>query len=148
MYADAMVQARMQAPYFSFFLLLALLASGCTFHRSVTNAHFAKLDTSWIKPGVTTRAEVIARFGLPPLSREAKGMDANSLHYLTVNEFTGRLEAGYIVTPTFEASAQSYAEDTFINFDARGVVTLVSRTHTDMTPVTGERKTTILDYKE
>lgn len=55
--------------------VLTLLAlSGCTFSRTVVNGYVRELDTSWIKPGKTTRPEVIARLGMPPAMVGAKGV--------------------------------------------------------------------------
>ena len=45
---------------------LALALGGCTFSRVAVNGHVRDLDTSWIKPGLTTRDDVIARLGRPP----------------------------------------------------------------------------------
>ena len=44
---------------------------------------------------------------------------------------TGTLEAGYIVTPTFELSRAHFAEDILVKFDESGKVSLVSRTVSD-----------------
>jgi len=54
-------------------LALALL-TGCTFSRSVVNGHVRRLDTSWIEPGKTTRADIIARLGRPPAMIGSKGV--------------------------------------------------------------------------
>lgn len=54
-------------------LALALL-SGCTFSRTVVNGHVRAMDTAGIVPGRTTRAEVIARLGMPPAMVGAKGV--------------------------------------------------------------------------
>jgi len=58
-------------------LALALL-TGCTFSRTVVNGHVRELDTSWIEPGKTTRADVIARLGMPPAMVGAKGIRPGS----------------------------------------------------------------------
>lgn len=55
-------------------LLLSVALAGCSFSRTVVNGHVRNLDTSWIEPGKTTRAEVIARFGRPPAMVGAKGV--------------------------------------------------------------------------
>jgi len=54
-------------------LALALL-SGCTFSRTVVNGHVRNMDVSWIEPGKTTRADVIARLGMPPAMIGTKGV--------------------------------------------------------------------------
>ena len=59
--------------------VLTLLAlSGCTFSRTVVNGYVRELDTSWIKPGETTRSEVIAHLGMPPAMVGAKGVRPGS----------------------------------------------------------------------
>ena len=55
-------------------LLLSVALVGCSFSRTVVNGHVRELDTSWIEPGKTTRAEVIARFGRPPAMVGATGV--------------------------------------------------------------------------
>lgn len=54
--------------------LALLMLSGCSFSRTVVNGYVRDLDTSWIKPGATTRSEVIARLGMPPAMVGAKGV--------------------------------------------------------------------------
>lgn len=123
--------------------LCALLVScGCTFSRSVVNPHHARHDTSWIVPGRTTRAEVVERFGLPPTGKDGSGVKEGSLRYLTADEKTGRLEIGYIITPTFEIARERHRHDILITFDDDGVVTLVSRTKN----VNGKNR--LLDFRE
>lgn len=115
----------------SFGMLSALFLTGCTFSRAVVNPHHATHDTSWIVPGVTTRADVVARFGMPPTVIKGRGgVKGDSMRWVTGDEFTGRFEAGYIVTPTFELSRENHRHDLLIKFDSRDVVSLVSRTET------------------
>lgn len=109
-------------------LPVCALFCGCTFSRAVVNAHVRDMDTSWIVPGRTTRAEVIARIGLPPVSREGGGIGKNALRWVCGDTFTGTLEVGYIVTPTFEKGRAHWAHDLLILFDEADVVSLVSRT--------------------
>jgi len=59
---------------FSAAVLVLMLLTGCMFSRTVVNGHVRKMDTSWIEPGRTTRAEVIARLGMPPAMIGAKGV--------------------------------------------------------------------------
>ena len=112
-------------------LPVCALFCGCTFSRAVVNAHVRDMDTSWIVPGRTTRADVIARLGLPPVSHEGGGIGKNSLRWVCGDTFTGTLEAGYIVTPTFEKGRAHWAHDLLILFDDADVVSLVSRTSSD-----------------
>lgn len=112
------------------FLSLAALAGGCRFAREVVNPHVRELDTAWIRPGRTTRAEIVDRLGMPPMVRELGGVGKDSFRWTCCDTFTRTLEAGYIVTPTFERGRERFAEDILIRFDDRGVVTLVSRTRT------------------
>lgn len=122
---------------------ICLLFFGCTFSRSVVNPHHRRHDTSWIVPGRTTREEVVKRFGLPPATIDGRGgVREGSIRYLTSDEFTGRLEVGYIVTPTFERSHVQHQYDLLIRFDSNGVVSLVSRTES----VDGENR--LLEYRE
>lgn len=53
--------------------LLILAFTGCSFSRSVTNGYIRHLDTAWIKPGQTTREDIIRRFGRPPALTGIKG---------------------------------------------------------------------------
>lgn len=110
------------------FLLIGGVLSGCTFSRAIVNAHVRDLDTTWIELGRTTRADVIARLGLPPVSHDGGGIGKNSLRWVCGDTFTGTLEAGYIVTPTFEKGRAHWAHDLLILFDDADVVSLVSRT--------------------
>ena len=126
-------------------LLLALLTcGGCSFHRSVVNPQFRELETSWIRPGVTTRREVVSRLGIPPIGREAgTGTGRNAFRWTVSDTFAVSLVAGYIVTPTFEKGRQHFAEDILIVFDDRDVVTLVSRTRSP-----NGRKPEIVEWRE
>lgn len=107
---------------------LAAMLSGCTFSRATVNDYVRDLDTSWIVPGRTTRTEIIDRLGMSPASREGGGVTAGSFRWVCADSFGTKLEAGYIVTPTFERTDRHFAEDILILFDERGVVELVSRT--------------------
>lgn len=124
------------------FVLPWVFLLGCTFSREIVNPQLRELDTSWIEPGKTTKAEVVKRIGLPPSVREVSGLGKNSFHWITSDTFTGRLELGYIVTPTFERGRIHDAEDLMVIFDDRDVVKLVSRTRDN-----GE-KIEILEWKE
>lgn len=102
---------------------------GCSFSRSVVNPHHRDLDTSWIVPGRTTRAEVIERLGMPPgVINGRGGIKGDSMRWVTRDAFAGRFEAGYIVTPTFEVSREHHQHDLLVKFAADGTVELVSRT--------------------
>lgn len=124
-------------------LALLVLACGCSFSRSVVNPHHARHDTSWIVPGKTTRAEVIERLGMPPSSVTGRGGVKNdAMRWVTRDAFTGTLEAGRIVTPTFELSREHHRHDLLIKFDAGGVVSLVSRTET------ADGKNRVIEFRE
>lgn len=112
-------------------VLASFVAGGCHFSRAVVNPHHRTHNTSWIEPGKTTRAEVIERIGLPPSTIQGRGgIKDDSFRWLTRDTFTGTLEAGYIVTPTFEVSRERYQHDLLITFDDHGIVQRVSRTET------------------
>lgn len=61
-------------PRLSAVALAMALFTGCTFSRTVVNGHVRHMDTSWIEPGKTTRADVVARLGMPPAMIGAKGV--------------------------------------------------------------------------
>lgn len=122
--------------------MAAALAAGCTFSRTVVNDYVRTIDTAWIRPGVTTREEVVSRIGMPSTVQHMGGIGKDSFHWVTVDTRGRKLEAGYIVTPTFEHANECYAHDLLITFDKSGVVNLVSRTSCD-----GE-KVTLLEWKE
>lgn len=109
---------------------LALL-TGCRIARDRVNPHVRDIDTSWIVPGVTTRDQVIDRIGIPPAERGLGGVTKNSFRWTLYDKRTGTLEAGYIVTPTFEFSRAHFSEDVLVGFDDDGTVSLVSRTVSD-----------------
>ena len=56
-----------------FVVLLAVVAGGCSFSRTVTNGFVRQMDTSWIEPGKTTREDVVNRLGYPPAMTGIKG---------------------------------------------------------------------------
>lgn len=113
------------------FLFALFLLGGCKIARDQVNLHVRDIDTSWIEPGVTTRREVIDRIGIPPSAKELGGVTADSFRWTLYDRYTGTLEAGYIVTPTFELSRAHFAEDILVKFDESGKVSLVSRTVSD-----------------
>ena len=55
------------------FALLCLVFAGCSFSRIVSNGYVRHLDTSWIRPGVTTREDIVSRLGRPPAMTGVKG---------------------------------------------------------------------------
>lgn len=109
-------------------LFIATALTGCSFSRSVVNGHVRDIDTSWIEPGRTTRDEIIRRIGASPSMKEGGGITPNAFRWVMSDSFTGRLEVGYVVTPTFERGTMHFAEDILVLFDDAGVVTLLSRT--------------------
>lgn len=111
-----------------FALLTLVWSAGCKFDRTVVNEHVRRLDTSWIVPGETTRADVIDRLGVSPSLQEGGGVTGNSFRWICADTFTGSFEGGYIVSPTFARGTMHYAEDILVVFDSRGVVELLSRT--------------------
>ncbi|MBO7720869.1 MAG: hypothetical protein J6T01_00515 [Kiritimatiellae bacterium] len=113
------------------FLVFAVLAGGCHFGRTVVNAHVRQIDTSWIKPGQTTRTEVVERIGLPPTVKTLGGVRKDSFRWVMVDTDERILRAGWVVTPTFEKTREHFAEDILVKFDGSGVVSLVSRTRSD-----------------
>ena len=54
-------------------VLLAVIAGGCSFSRTVTNGFVRQMDTSWIEPGKTTREDIVNRLGYPPAMTGIKG---------------------------------------------------------------------------
>lgn len=116
---------------FLIFLYAVSLLSGCKIARDQVNLHVRDIDTSWIEPGVTTRSDVIDRIGIPPTAKGLGGVAADAFRWTLYDRYTGTLEAGYIVTPTFELSRAHFAEDILVKFDESGKVSLVSRTVSD-----------------
>lgn len=112
-------------------IALSVALAGCHFGRTVVNAHVRDIDTSWIEPGKTTRAEVVQRIGMPPTVKSLGGVRNDSFRWVMIDTDERILEAGWILTPTFERTRERYTEDIFIKFDDHDVVTLVSRTHSD-----------------
>jgi len=112
-------------------LLSAGLCAGCTFSREVVNPHVRNIDTAWIEPGRTTRQQIVDRIGFPPTVRGLGGVKKDSFRWTCYDTSNGKLEVGYILTPTFERGTESFAEDILVKFDERDVVTLVSRTRND-----------------
>ena len=102
--------------------------TGCRFARTVVNEYVKDLDTTWIRPGVTTREEIKSRMGVCPSTKEGGGLTPTSFSSVCSDSFTRTFEAGYFVTPTFERGNRHYAEDILILFDERGIVKLLSRT--------------------
>ena len=113
------------------FLFAAYLLGGCKIARDQVNLHVREIDTSWIEPGITTRRQVIDRIGIPPAAKGLGGVTADTFRWTLYDRYTGTLEAGYIVTPTFELSRAHFAEDILVKFDESGKVSLVSRTVSD-----------------
>lgn len=109
-------------------LFLLLSAAGCSFSRAIVNPHHARHDTSWIVIGKTTRADVVERLGMPPGEIGGRsGVKGDTMRWVTSDAFTCTLEAGWLVTPTFEVSRERHQHDLLVAFDSSGVVTLVSR---------------------
>lgn len=124
-------------------LVFTTILCGCSFSRSVVNPHHDRLDTSWIIPGKTTKPEIIRRFGMPPgIINGRGGIKGDTMRWVTADSFTGTLEAGYFVTPTFEISREHSQHDLLVKFDADNVVTLVSHVRSC------NGKTRVLDFRE
>lgn len=108
-------------------LAFAWTCAGCHFGRVVVNEHVRELDTKWIKPGQTTRAEVVAKLGLPAAVKDVGvGLTKNTLRWVSVDTDERSFEGGYILTPTFSSDSVYYANDILVVTDDNGVVTLVS----------------------
>lgn len=123
--------------------LLLLVSGGCRISRDRVNPHVRDIDTSWIVPGETTRRAVIDRIGFPPATGgHGGGVTADAFRWTIKDTRTVTLEAGYVVTPTFELSRSGSAEDILVTFDGEGTVTLVSRTVSD------GRNTRIVEWRE
>ena len=132
----------------------ALAFVGCSFSRTVVNGHVRELDSSWIRPGRTTKSEVVARMGRPPsilgvregmaryyddyLALWPKGVDMegedvdgpemNAFRWSCYDSFSGSFEGGHWIIPTFAKGGCHRAHDLLILFDRDDVVSLVSRT--------------------
>lgn len=130
-------------PRLVLFALLPLFWAGCTISRSVVNPQVRDMDTSWIQPGVTTRSDVVARLGMPPLMIDGGGVTEDSFQWVRSDTFSRVLELGYYVVPSFEATRGRDTEDILIRFNDNDVVTLVSRTST-----CGGEKTKVLEWRE
>jgi hypothetical protein len=113
------------------FLFAVFLLNGCKIARDQVNLHVRDIDTSWIEPGVTTRRQVIDRIGIPPTAKGLGGVAADTFRWTLYDKYTGTLEVGYVITPTFEFSRAHFAEDILVKFDELGKVSLVSRTVSD-----------------
>lgn len=107
-----------------------LLLGGCAFARVRTNRGVEALETAWIRPGVTTYAEVLDRLGFPPPVGRADDtpawLSSDALHYVSLDTRTFRLEFGYVFTPIFERTRTVPSHDLLIRF-REGVVSQVSR---------------------
>ena len=86
------------------FLFAAALV-GCSFDRVVVNGYVRDLDTSWIQPGVTTRAEVIDRLGRPPAMVGAKGVRPDSSGAIGV--FLGAFRGGGLAAVGMDAEGEA-----------------------------------------
>lgn len=107
---------------------LAFLAGGCTFARVVTNDAVRDMRTDWIVPGRTTRAEVLARLGPPAAATDrSRTMSDRMCRYIRTDTRSAKLEARFIVTPTFERTRTRLTEDILAEFDDHGTVTRISR---------------------
>lgn len=154
---------------FAYLLIPSLFVCGCSVRRIVVNEQYRQLDTAWIEPGVTTRVEVLRRFGYPssgnsqrassgePLRRPLLGETSpiieradmmmpqchEAMQWTVSDTFQVELVAGYIVTPTFASDKQHPAENILVRFDENDVVSLVSRTRSE-----DGRKVEVVDWKE
>ena len=117
-------------------LVLALLVSGCSFHKTVVNEHFRDLDVSRIQAGKTTWLDIIDVLG-PPLPRNINevGSVRPSLAYLVYDVREERCailgpQLGLILPFTwcYEASVFELA----VEFDRNHVVESVWVTERDM----------------
>ena len=142
--------------------------TGCVFSRTVVNGHVRAMDTSWIRPGETTKDEVIARLGRPPsvpgvkdgVSRyyrdyltltpagvdekdeDIDGPEMNAFRWSAYDSSTGSFEGGHWIIPTFSKGGAKRSHDILILFDRSDVVSLLSRTAV----VDGRVK--VLEWKE
>lgn len=81
--------------------------------------------------------------GMPPSVINGRGgVKPDSMRWVTSDTFTGTLEAGYIITPTFQMSREHHRHDLLIRFDEHGVVSHLSRTRS----VNGENR--VIEFRE
>lgn len=91
--------------------LLCLVLAGCSFSRTVTNGYVRQLDTSWIRPGVTTRADIVERFGRPPALTGIKGERGNTGGALGL--LMGRSGGAPAIGMSAEGESEGAAANTF-----------------------------------
>ncbi|MEI8078119.1 MAG: hypothetical protein WCH61_00640 [bacterium] len=122
-----------------------LLPLGCSFNRTVVNADFKQLDSSFIKVGKTTAYDVLDRLGPPApvfeYSENFRLISDTHLRYLCYESRDTGFGLGYILVLPFFWSDGQVIDELLIEFDrSTGVVASVSRTqrHTIRPPLEGE----------
>ena len=115
---------------------LALLASGCSFHKTVVNEHYRQQDGSGIVAGRTTWLDIIEVLG-PPLPRNVNelGTARPSLSYMVYDVREERCtvlgpQFGLILPFTWCYQASVY--ELAVEFDTHHVVEKVWVTERDM----------------
>lgn len=109
--------------------LMVLPICGCFIARDVVNPQIRNLDTDWITPGITTKAEIVSELGLPTLDPITNSsITDDTFHWKSSDTFTMSLDIGWIFTPTFQISKTRKSEDILIRFDENDTVEFISRT--------------------
>ena len=107
---------------------LAAVCAGCHFSRTTVNGYVRDIDTAWIRPGETTRADVVKRIGYPSHVKHFSGIRPDHFRWVSCTTRSDMFKGGWIITPTFESTNEFDGEDILVRFDTNEVVTLVSRT--------------------
>jgi hypothetical protein len=106
--------------------LLLLLASGCTFHRVITNEGVRDLDPSGLVIGKSNWRDCIRELGLPAASTsEQVGQELPTLRFFSYT-CTDRKTAGFVITRWISVPLQWSDEQSdrqlVVEFDTNGMV--------------------------
>ncbi len=115
------------------FLAGALLLTGCSFRRTVVNAQFRQIDTSFIQVGKTTADDVLRQLGPPaPFASPAENAGLISdthLRYACLETRDTKFFISYFLILPFRWADTQTIDELLIEFDpATGAVSRVNRT--------------------
>ena len=103
------------------------------------------LETLWTSDGLAryyASCLTVRPWGIDARDEDVDGPEMNAFRWCSVDFFSGRFEGGKWIVPTFGKGHVRRMHDILVLFDARDVVTLLSRTEY------ADDKIRILEWKE
>lgn len=115
---------------FALLISAQILLIGCSAGRITANRHVRDMDFTWVKPGQTTRDQIIDKMGLPPPFGSENltelAYTSNALHYLAFDVHERAISLDYYFAVNFDWGWEDATDDIYIWLDDKDIVQRIS----------------------